>query len=80
MQGFTTGTGRNTLHVNLEKATRSVKSVQLYDYLGRCLQTIPADDNQLNIDCSQYAAGNYFVRIIDNDGKLIDTRKIIIQK
>lgn len=71
---------RNTLHVNLEKATRSVKSVQLYDYLGRCLQTIPADDNQLNIDCSQYAAGNYFVRIIDNDGKLIDTRKIIIQK
>jgi len=71
---------RNVLHINLENATKAVETVQLYDYLGRRLQTLSVDGSQLNLDCSQYATGNYFVRFLDNNGQIVDTRKVIIHK
>ncbi len=71
---------KDVLHVNLEDAAMNVSTVQLIDQLGHCLQAIPVTDAHLQIDCTPYSAGHYFVRFLDQDGKTIDNRKIIIRQ
>ena len=70
----------SVLNINLDDAVVTVANVQLYDNLGRCLQTIPVYGNQMQLDCTSYAAGNYYVKFTDAMGQTIDTRKIIIRK
>lgn len=71
---------KDILNVNLEDAISSIRKIQLVDLSGRVLQNITVTDEMMQIDCSAYAAGQYFVRFIDQNGRRIDTRKIIIQK
>lgn len=71
---------QNILHINIENATTPIKQIQLIDPLGRCLQTLEVTDQHLQLDCTTYRAGHYFVRFLNADGKNIDTRKIIIQQ
>ncbi|MCQ2284071.1 MAG: T9SS type A sorting domain-containing protein [Bacteroidales bacterium] len=67
------------LNINLEDAVVDVHQVQLIDNNGRCLQTIAVDGNFIQVECGQYATGNYLIRFIDNNGNTIDTRKVIIK-
>lgn len=67
------------LNINFKDAVVSVAKVQLYDNLGRCLQTIPVDGTQLQIECNSFAAGTYFVKFTNENGKVMDTRKVVIK-
>lgn len=68
------------LNINIEDAVVPVSKVQLFDNLGRCLLSLPVDANQMQLDCTPYAAGNYLVKFTDVTGRTLDTRKIIIRK
>lgn len=70
----------NYLTINFNDAVRPVAKVQMYDNLGRCLMTQSVMETQMQVDCGQYAAGTYFVRFVDADNHVIDTRKITIRK
>ncbi len=68
------------LHINIENANANIHSIQLLDNLGRMLQHMEANDVHLTMDCSTYATGTYFLRFYDQDGAVISTRKVIINK
>lgn len=70
----------DVLNVNLENAVSNIKNIQLIDPSGRIIRNIPVTDALMQIDCSSYATGHYFIRFFDQNGRKIDTRKIIIQK
>ena len=71
---------RDVLNINLEDAAANVRKIQLIDQRGRCLQNVNVDDFHMQLDCSSCAAGHYFVRFIDENGKTIDTRKIVVNR
>ena len=71
---------RDVLNINLEDAAANVRKIQLIDQRGRCLQNVNVDDFHMQLDCSSCAAGHYFVRFIDENGKIIDTRKIVVNR
>lgn len=71
---------RDVLNINLEDAAANVRKIQLFDQRGRCLQTVNVDEFLMQLDCSSCAAGHYFVRFIDENGKTIDTRKIVVNR
>ena len=69
----------HTLNINLEDAVEDIDQIRLVDNLGRCSQTLSVESALLNLDCSTYAPGIYYVNFINNDGKQTDSRKIIIK-
>ncbi|MCR4965534.1 MAG: T9SS type A sorting domain-containing protein [Bacteroidales bacterium] len=71
---------QDVLTVHIAEATTDVAYVTLVDNLGRTLESIPANSEDINFTCSQYAAGVYYVRCLDNNKNTIDVRKIIIKK
>lgn len=66
------------LNINLENTKSSISQLQLFDNLGHHLQTLPVKKSQYKLDCSQYAAGIYFIKFIDDSGNMTSIRKIII--
>ncbi len=71
---------QNILNIDMHDAAAQVESIQLLDLLGRCLQSITVTDKRIQVDCSPYATGQYFVRFLGEKDQVIDTRKIIIRK
>ena len=69
-----------SLHINLEKTVLEVSEIQLFDPRGRCVHRIPVDDNLIQLDCTPYANGHYVIRFVDDKGRVLDSRKIIINK
>ncbi|MES2410358.1 MAG: T9SS type A sorting domain-containing protein, partial [Bacteroidota bacterium] len=49
----------------------SINSVQLYDIQGRLLQTSLVNENQTMIDISSQSNGIYFVKVISDEGFLV---------
>ena len=70
----------DVLNIDLSETTLNIEQVLLVDALGRTLQTIEATDSRLQIDCSTLAAGHYFVRFLSQDGKTVDTRKVVVNR
>lgn len=69
-----------SLNINLENTVLEVSEIQLFDPRGRCVHRIPADDRQIQLDCTPFANGHYVLRFIDKTGHALDSRKIIINK
>ena len=69
-----------SLNINLEKTTLDVSEIQLFDSKGRCVRSISADDSQIQIDCTPYANGHYIIRFVNDKGRVVDSRNIIINK
>jgi len=69
----------STLNIDLSETALNVDKVQLFDNLGRCVQTIPVNEAQLQLDCSSYASGVYYVKFTNKEYQLLETRKIIIK-
>lgn len=69
-----------TLHINMENATVQLQAIEFVDQRGRCVYRSNTSELQHQIDCTPFANGTYVLRMIDVDGKVIDHRKIIINK
>lgn len=68
------------LNIDLSEAVLHVEQILLVDALGRTLNTLPATESKLQLDCTALSTGHYFVRFLDKNGKIIDTRKIIVNR
>jgi hypothetical protein len=66
-----------SLFINVENAP-DVKSVRLYDETGRLVYQAACDDTHLEIDCTRFANGHYTVQFLNEKGRRVESRKIIV--
>jgi hypothetical protein len=66
-----------TLYVNLENAPE-VSKVRLYDETGRLVYQTNCNDTHLEIDCTRFANGHYTVQFLNEKGRRVENRKIIV--
>jgi len=59
------------------RTNEPIISVSVYNILGQEMTTVAGETNQIEIDFSSYATGNYFAKVIAGDG--IETVKLIKQ-
>ncbi|NMH29553.1 DUF7619 domain-containing protein [Flavobacterium silvaticum] len=50
------------------KAGSTLEKIELYDVQGRLLQISPASGNESILEMTQYASGNYFVKVVSRKG------------
>ncbi len=53
--------------------------MQIYDYAGRLIKTVVADNTSILTDISNQPNGLYLIRIIGTDGTLISQKKLVKQ-
>jgi len=51
--------------------------IQLYNYMGQILVNIIADNTTMHFDISTKADGIYLIRILNKDGSIVTTNKIV---
>ena len=66
-----------SLFINLENASE-VSKVCLYDETGRLVYKANCDDTHLEIDCTRFANGHYTVQFLDEKGRRVESRKIVV--
>ena len=69
-----------TVTIELNESMDANTSLQVLDQQGRCvfIQAIKQSDNQtITIDVSRWAAGTYFVRIVNDSGAIV--KKLILR-
>ncbi len=69
-----------TLNIRFEHAVTRAAQVQMLDNTGRCVFASQVPQDNLQIDCSRFAAGVYTLRVLDGEGLAVDTRKVIVRK
>ncbi len=69
-----------TLHINLENTSLQIQAIKLTDQLGRTVEQLPVTDQHIQMDCTPYHNGIYILHFIDQNGRMADSRKIIINK
>ena len=69
-----------SLNINLENTQTEVGEIQLFDQKGRCVLKHTVQDTHIQLDCTPYANGQYVIRFMDNKGRVMDNRKIVINK
>ena len=66
-----------SLYIDLEDAT-DVRMVRLYDETGRLVYQADCDDTHLEIDCTRFANGHYTVQFLNEKGRRVESRKIVV--
>ena len=66
-----------SLYINVENAP-DVKMVRLYDETGRLVYQAACDDTHLEIDCTRFANGHYTVQFLNEKGRRVESRKIVV--
>jgi hypothetical protein len=66
-----------SLYINIENAPE-VNAVRLYDEAGRLVYQTRCDDTHLEINCTQFANGHYTVHFLDEKGRKVESRKIVV--
>ncbi len=69
-----------TLNIRFENAVTTAAQVQMIDNAGRCVFASQVTQEQMQIDCTRFAAGVYTLRILDENGTDLDARKVIVRK
>ncbi len=69
-----------SLNIRFEKAVSMAAQVQMLDNTGRCVFVSQVPQDKMQIDCTRFAAGVYTLRILDENGTTVDTRKVIVRK
>jgi hypothetical protein len=67
-----------SLYINLENAP-DVRRVMLYDEAGRLVYQASCDDTHHEIDCTRFANGHYTVQFLDEKGRRVESRKIVVK-
>jgi hypothetical protein len=66
-----------SLFINLENAS-DVKMVRLYNEAGRLVYQADCSDTHLEIDCTRFANGHYTVQFLNEKGRKVESRKIVV--
>lgn len=66
-----------SLYINIENAPE-VNAVRLYDEAGRLVYQTRCDNTHLEINCTQFANGHYTVQFLDEKGRKVESRKIVV--
>ena len=66
-----------SLFINLENAPE-VSKVRLYNEAGRLVYQSNCNDTHLEIDCTRFANGHYTVQFLNEKGRRVETRKIVV--
>jgi trimeric autotransporter adhesin len=61
---------------NVGAATKG-QVIELYNYSGQKLSSSISDNSIMHFDISNYADGIYFVRILNTDGTIVTTKKVL---
>ena len=59
----------------IDNAALIINRVEVYDVYGKLLNVVEANDAQVTMDASNYAAGTYFVRVYTENGMV--TKRIV---
>ena len=55
-------------------------SIHVYNGLGQCVASLPATGNSVRIETEAIGgSGTYLIRITDNSGKVLATRKALVR-
>jgi hypothetical protein len=65
---------RETLNIAFGESP-SIKTVVLYNLIGKVVGTYPVSGNNMNIDLSEMSSGLYFLRFINACGEVTAIRK-----
>ena len=66
-----------SLFINVENAP-DVKMVRLYNEAGRLVYQADCNDTHLEIDCTRFANGHYTVQFLNEKGRRVESRKIVV--
>jgi hypothetical protein len=67
-----------SLYIDLDNATEIAK-VALYNEVGRLIYQTDCNDTHIEIDCSRFANGHYTVQFLDEKGRRVESRKIVVK-
>ena len=59
------------------EAKNAIESVMVYNMMGALVETIPANDSNVNVNLSQYSNGVYFFNIRQSDGTVSNQRVVV---
>ena len=68
---------QQSLFINLENAPE-VSKVRLYNEAGRLVYQADCNDTHLEIDCTRFANGHYTVQFLNEKGRRVESRKIVV--
>lgn len=66
-----------SLHIDLDNASEVAK-VALYNEVGRLVYQTDCNDTHMEIDCTRFANGHYTVQFLDEKGRRVESRKIVV--
>lgn len=66
-----------SLFVNLENAPE-ISKVRLYNEAGRLVYQTNCNDTHLEIDCTRFANGHYTLQFLNEKGRRVESRKIVV--
>ena len=66
-----------SLFIDLENAPE-VSKVRLYNEAGRLVYQANCNDSRLEIDCTRFANGHYTVQLLNEKGRRVESRKIVV--
>lgn len=69
---------RSELNVNFEN-TSNVKTIAIYNLVGKQISTYRVSGKSAKLDIEKIPSGIYFVRLADNTGRVITTRRFTHQ-
>lgn len=58
--------------------TSDIAKVALYNEAGRLVYQSECQDTHMEIDCTRFANGHYTVQFLDEKGRRVDSRKIVV--
>ena len=67
-----------SLYIDLDNAS-DIAKVALYDESGRLVYKTDCSDTHLEIDCTRFANGHYTVQFLNEKGRRVESRKIVVK-
>ena len=67
-----------SLFINLENAPE-ISKVRLYNEAGRLVYQTNCNDTHLEIDCTRFANGHYTLQFLNEKGRRVESRKIVVK-
>ncbi|MCR4825788.1 MAG: T9SS type A sorting domain-containing protein [Bacteroidales bacterium] len=69
---------QQSLYINTENAP-DISKVRLYNEAGRLVYQTDCNDTHFEIDCTRFANGHYTVQFLNEKGRRVESRKIVVK-
>lgn len=67
-----------SLYIDMDEVAEVAK-VALFDEAGRLVYKTDCTDTHIEIDCTRFANGHYTVQFLDEKGRRVESRKIVVK-